>query len=141
VAYLGVGIALSTSSRRQSKASRLWSLYDGSASYSFSDGTIDYSPHTLGPGSFVYVPLTDAGVFSGLLSGTGTLTKFGTGSIAFTNGSNWTGGLVINQGSVSCGADGALGSGTVTVQPGTTLYLNGYVINNTIVNNGGTVIP
>ena len=71
---------------------------------------------------------------SGTLSGTGSLTKTNAGQLILSSRTNtFSGGLTINKGSVSCGNPSSylLGTGRVTVNPGTTLGLNG---NNNITN-------
>lgn len=53
----------------------------------------------------------------------------------------YSGGTTINGGIIRITNANALGTGTVTINSGGTLNLNGLTISNTIVNNGGTVIP
>lgn len=53
----------------------------------------------------------------------------------------YSAGTTINGGTIRITNTNALGTGTVTVNSGGTLNLNGLTISNTIINNGGTVIP
>ena len=66
---------------------------------------------------------------SGTMAGIGTLTKKGSGTLTINTSNsfmgNTMGGTFIMQGTVSAGADNALGTGAVTMQGGTTLKLNG----------------
>ena len=58
-------------------------------------------------------------------TGTGALTKAGAGLMALTNpGNNYTGGTSITGGTLAPQADGALGTGGVTVSPGAVLDLS-----------------
>lgn len=53
---------------------------------------------------------------SGIISGTGTLTKSGTGSLTLSGVNTWTGGTTISQGNlISSGGDNAMGTGTITL--------------------------
>lgn len=81
------------------------------------------------------------GVFDALFTGPGLLTKVSGSTATLTNSNNYTGGTNINTGTIIVGNTNALGTGTVTVNSGGTLNLNGFTIPNTIVNNGGTIIP
>lgn len=53
----------------------------------------------------------------------------------------YSGGTTINGGTLRAGSITAFGTGTITINSGATLNLNGFTISNTIVNNGGTIIP
>ncbi|MEI7443273.1 MAG: hypothetical protein WCK28_00145 [Burkholderiales bacterium] len=141
--FFGLGITLLATARRQGKISRLWSLFDGFATWSFPNAITDTSPRTLSAGSQVQVYSGGTGTLAGVLTGTGLLTKVNAGEITISNAGNtgWSGGLTINGGAVRVGSATALGTGTVTLNSGTTLYLQGFTPANTIVNNGGTVVP
>jgi outer membrane autotransporter protein len=76
--------------------------------------------------------------FGGLISdGTGRtgLAKTGTGSLVLTDANTYSGGTSVAGGVLGVGADGALGSGALTLQPGTTLRFeaSGLTIANPIV--------
>lgn len=53
----------------------------------------------------------------------------------------YSGGSTINGGIVIAENPSAFGTGTITVNAGATLNKNGFALPNTVVNNGGTVIP
>jgi autotransporter-associated beta strand protein len=68
---------------------------------------------------------------SGVISGAGGLTKTGSGNLIVTGTSNtFTGGLTLTSGSVTLGANNALGpngsAGAISLAAGTLLSLNGY---------------
>jgi autotransporter-associated beta strand protein len=66
----------------------------------------------------------------------GSLTKIGTGTLSLTNSNGYTGGTLINAGTLVGGHDGALGSGNVSLTAsGVTLTLQTGVTNNYIANN------
>jgi fibronectin-binding autotransporter adhesin len=52
---------------------------------------------------------------TGSMHGSGAFTKVGTGALTLSGGSNYTGGTLINQGTVIGGNQGGLGSGPVTL--------------------------
>ena len=62
---------------------------------------------------------------SGSVAGNGMLTKDGSGTLTINTSNSFTGGTVIKQGTVSAGANNALGTGAVTMKEGSTLKLNG----------------
>jgi len=53
----------------------------------------------------------------------------------------YSGGSTINGGIVIAENPSAFGTGTITVNAGATLNKNGFALPNSVVNNGGTVIP
>ena len=72
---------------------------------------------------------------SGAVTGAGALTKSGSGTLILTSTSNaYNGGTNVNAGTFVMGSDYALGTlqnaGSVSVAPGASLDLNGYVGNN-----------
>lgn len=70
-----------------------------------------------------------------------SVSKSGVGLWRLGGNNTYSGGTTISAGTLSAGSANAFGTGAVTVNTGATLRLNGYTIPNTIVNNGGTVIP
>ncbi|MCQ2366538.1 MAG: autotransporter domain-containing protein [Akkermansia sp.] len=62
---------------------------------------------------------------SGSVAGNSALIKDGSGTLTINTSNSFSDGTEIRQGTVSAGADNALGTGAVTMQEGTTLKLNG----------------
>ena len=142
--FLGFGFSVAASGRRQQKLSRLWSVFDGTQTRSYLDGTASTDAIAFGAGSTLNAQSGVSGFLGGTYTGAGLVTKSGSGTITFNVDSpGWSGGITINSGTVSlaAGRPQALGTGTVTVNSGTVLNLGGNTIANTIVNNGGTVNP
>ena len=87
------------------------------------NGTIDSAANTF--------------TLNGVISGAGSLTKVGSGTLNLTNANLYTGGTVINAGTVSISNAAALGTGTLTVNSGTLLAgANGLSVSN-LVNFAG----
>lgn len=64
------------------------------------------------------------GSYAGVIDGTGTLTKLGTGTLTLTAGNFYAGGTLLDGGGVVLGNDTALGSGTISVVASTSLLSN-----------------
>jgi outer membrane autotransporter protein len=75
--------------------------------------------------------------WNGVISGSGSLNKVGTGALTLTGIDTYTGSTTVSQGSLI--VDGSIASSTVTVTPGALLGGTG-VIGGSVV-NGGTVAP
>ncbi|PZF71491.1 beta strand repeat-containing protein [Taibaiella soli] len=108
------------------------------------NGTIVVSG-TIGVGALTFDVAGGTSTLNGLIrNGTFnvcTITKAGAGTVQLGGANTYTGGTTINAGTLTAGSINAFGTGTITVNAGGTLNKNGFAITNTVVNNGGTVIP
>jgi len=80
---------------------------------------------------------------SGVLSGSGSLTKSGSGTLELAGSNTYSGGSTVSAGTLFSGAGSltrtAFGSGTITVDSGATLWLDRSTLDNALVLNGGTL--
>lgn len=90
---------------------------------------------------------TDFTISNNITNSTGTgagavgLRKLGTGTLVLSGtGNTYTGGTIINGGTLKAGNATCFGTGTITLNAGATLDRAGFTITNTVVNNGGTII-
>jgi outer membrane autotransporter protein len=76
--------------------------------------------------------------FSGTISGTGGLTKVGTGTLLLNGDNGYQGGTSLNAGTLAVGSDTALGTGMLAFASGTTLQAaaNGLALANAMTLNG-----
>ncbi|MEO7933581.1 MAG: autotransporter-associated beta strand repeat-containing protein [Chthoniobacterales bacterium] len=87
---------------------------------------------TQGSGALSFGGDNSSTTFSGALSGTGGITKDGTGTTTLTGASTTTGGTILSNGKiVLSGATGVLATTSITIRTGATLELN-----NTVAENG-----
>ena len=85
-------------------------------------------------------PDGDSTVYSGALSGAGSLTKTGTGTLTLSGSNTYTGSTKVSAGVLT--VNGSLASGsTVTVSSGATLAGTGTIAGRVTVANGGTLSP
>jgi len=68
------------------------------------------------------------------------VTKNGAGQLTLSGNNTYTGGTIVNAGTIKAGHINAFGTGGITVNAGGTLDKGGFAITNTVTNNGGTVI-
>ncbi|MFT3788366.1 MAG: autotransporter-associated beta strand repeat-containing protein [Tepidisphaeraceae bacterium] len=100
------------------------------------NGTVDGSLASSGitnNGSLVYNVAT-AQSYGNVISGTGSVTKSGPGTLTLNGNNNYAGGTTINSGTLTMTA-GALGTGNIAVASGATLNVN----NNLTINAGQAV--
>jgi fibronectin-binding autotransporter adhesin len=88
---------------------------------------------TMDVGAFV---LTNTGV----ISGAGSLTKAGAGTLLLSASNSYSGGTWISGGTLTAANLYAFGAGALTIGTNTFLDLANYSIANTLNNNGGTIL-
>jgi autotransporter-associated beta strand protein len=78
---------------------------------------------------------------SGVLSGTGSITKTGAGMLTLTGTNTYSGTTMISAGALMANSSSSTGTNTVTVASGGTLGGSGMVPGNVVVNSGGRTLP
>ncbi len=73
-------------------------------------------------------------------SGAISVTKKGSGSWTLQAANSYSGGTLIEGGTLKAGTSSAFGLGGIIISAGATLNKNGFTITNPITNNGGTII-
>ncbi|WP_240531396.1 autotransporter outer membrane beta-barrel domain-containing protein [Variovorax boronicumulans] len=66
-----------------------------------------------------------AGTYAGAMSGTGKLRKIGTGTLTLASVSSYSGGTLVDAGTLATDTSGALGTGAVSIAPGAALQFGG----------------
>lgn len=81
---------------------------------------------------------TDDISFANFISGSGRVNQAGSGQTTLTSANTYTGGTVVDAGTLNASDGGALGTGNITINNAGTLDLSftGDVFTNTITNNG-----
>ena len=82
---------------------------------------------------------SDNATYSGVFSGTGSLTQAGTGNLTLTSANTYTGVTTVSAGTLTLDSGGAIGTGVVTVSGTGVLDLGGQAVANSFVVNGGTL--
>ncbi|MEI7956988.1 MAG: autotransporter-associated beta strand repeat-containing protein, partial [Verrucomicrobiota bacterium] len=107
-------------------------LGNGTGGISFDGGTLFFSGSftsnraiTLNSGGGTLDTDGSAVTLTGLISGAGTLTKQGLGTVTLNRANDYTGATVINNGILQISNNSALGTGRITVNPGAELEFNG----------------
>ncbi|MBC7580511.1 MAG: autotransporter domain-containing protein [Tardiphaga sp.] len=87
---------------------------------------------TLGTATLTAGRDNNSTTYSGVISGTGGLTKSGTGTLALSNANTYTGTTTVNAGTLSVGNSSAIGTGQVSAYGGTIDIANGVTLSNNI---------
>jgi YVTN family beta-propeller protein/autotransporter-associated beta strand protein len=120
------------------------------SSASFTGGTLKINgtglsistPMTLGTAGGTIDTNGNSAALSGIIGGSGGLTKSGTGTLTLSGINTYTGGTTINGGILSVGADNNLGgAGVLAFGGGTLQYSNGFSSSRAVTLNagGGTI--
>ena len=79
-------------------------------------------------------------MLSGILSGAGSLSKIGTGTLALTGNNTFSGGTTLTAGTLAVGSDTALGTGAFNFSGGTLLGTADVAVNNTLNMSGSVTV-
>ncbi|WP_395351561.1 autotransporter outer membrane beta-barrel domain-containing protein [Variovorax sp. UC122_21] len=66
-----------------------------------------------------------AGIYAGVMSGTGKLRKIGTGTLTLASANSYSGGTLVDAGTLTTDTTGALGTGPASIASGATLQFGG----------------
>jgi autotransporter-associated beta strand protein len=95
---------------------------------------------TLGSGALSTGANNTSTIFSGIISGAGSLAKSGSGALTLTGANTYTGGTKVNAGTLVLNANNALAStGAVAIAAGAMLTLNNYTQTIGAVSGSGTL--
>ena len=85
---------------------------------------------------------SNADGISGVISGSGALTKIGSGSLILAGANTYAGGTLLDEGTLGIISNGALGSGALAMAPGTILEFeaDGLTLPNAIVLNADPIV-
>ncbi|MEI6239407.1 MAG: autotransporter-associated beta strand repeat-containing protein [Planctomycetia bacterium] len=78
--------------------------------------------------------------FSGIISGAGSFTKTGDGTVIISGSNSYGGGTTVSAGTLQAGNAYAFGTGAIVLSNGATLNLSNLLVGNSITNNGGTLL-
>jgi autotransporter-associated beta strand protein len=105
----------------------------------FSSTNANNAAVTVVAGKTLAVTQSASGTFFGTLSGDGGLAKQGAAALTLSGSNSYAGGTTLSAGSLVAGNARAFGTGMITISGGT-LDLGSLAINNSITNNGGSII-
>ena len=81
-----------------------------------------------------------AGTYAGTMSGTGKLRKIGTGTLTLSSANSYSGGTLVDAGTLATEVTGALGSGAASIASGATLQFGGKAASGKLaIANAGTL--
>jgi len=139
VSVSGAGSLSSGGSVSLTSASSVFDISGSSGSQTIGDLTgVLNSTVALGSRTLIFGTSTALATFAGTISGSGGITKAGTGNASLTGASNYMGATSVAAGRLS--VNGSITS-AVTVQNSGTLGGTGTIAGNVTVNNGGTISP
>jgi fibronectin-binding autotransporter adhesin len=81
---------------------------------------------------------SDAVVYSGTISGSGSLTQAGTGRLTLTGSNSYSGGTTVSSGTLSVGHKNAVGTGTVVIDGGVYVIETAVSATNSVTISSGT---
>lgn len=103
------------------------------------NGTLS-STSILNNGNFAFQVASGATqTYSGQVTGTGSFTKGGTGTLILSGSNTFSGGTTVNAGLLRMANDNALGNGSLTVNSGGTLDLYGRALAVTSISGAGAI--
>ena len=118
---IGIGFLTLDNGLLEAGANNL--VFSNAVTLTSNGGTFDTNGNTL--------------TWNGVISGAGELTKVGAGTLILGSTNTYAGGTLVDGGTLGLGANDALGTGPVAMQPGTTLQFeaSGIALENSIVLN------
>jgi fibronectin-binding autotransporter adhesin len=134
---VGTGTALGTGTLFVESVGQATSLRAGAANLSMANAVFLQATSNLSVDTQAFT-FTSTGV----ISGTGALTKVGTGNLVINGANNFSGGTALNAGTITVGTSTALGTGRLTTADATNLVagVTGLNAANAVTLNGGLTV-